>query len=122
VVATLLAAAMTACGGSGGTKEEPELNVQGVNVAASDVERLVRAEESVQTFCGRIRDQAGSDMPIRQAVRIFVDAHRRNPEGIYAPANADRQRSMEAVVEQNAARLERCGATPEAQRLRDALE
>jgi hypothetical protein len=127
----LLAALAVGCGGSptgddqggGGNLENPSgSGVQSDTIAATDVDQVLEAEESINTRCGLIRDQEGSDMPVPEAVRILRSVLLENPEGVVSAGVSTRSRNMVTIVEEAAARLESCGGTGEARPLRQALE
>ena len=129
-VATALAGA-TACGDGDDDQpaqtpadaEQPDQNVQSAEtLPASDLERVIQAEDSVNTACRLTDDEAGSDMPLPEAIRILQTAFRTYPEGTYARPNDTQPRNMEKVVEQNAATLRKCGKTAEASKLASVLE
>jgi hypothetical protein len=135
LILTLLAGAALAAGcGSGGGGDTGEPNgpsvgaerssgsVQSETIAVADADRVLEAEDSINTRCGLVKDQEGSDMPIAEAIKIMGDVYRQNPEGLFNAGVTTTSRNMETVVEDNIRRLRECGAEAEADRLAGVLE
>jgi hypothetical protein len=128
VILTIAALAAAGCGDDdpGASSADPERPGQAINspkgVAATDTDRVLEAEDSINTNCNLAENQEGSDMPLEEAVTIIQDVYRQNPEGIFAAGVSTRPRSMETVLKDNARRLRQCGKTAEADELESALE
>jgi len=126
----LLAALAAGCGGSptgedrtsGANVEGGGSSVQSDTIAATDVDQVLEAEDSINTRCGLVRDQEGSDMPVSEAVRILSAVMRENPQGVVSAGVSTRSRNMVTIVEEAAGRLEGCGAGGDARPLRRALD
>jgi hypothetical protein len=125
-LAPALLAAAALAGGCGGPPaagpEGSEMAVQGVNIAASDVAIALEAESSILTFCGYVRDERGSQIPLDAAVTTLIGVFQRSPSGTFAPQTAREQRSMRRVLQEDRARLSACGAPRQAARIQRALD
>jgi len=134
VILSLLAVAALAagCGSGGGDSGEPSGpsvgaerssgSVQNETIAVADADRVLEAEDSINTRCGLVEDQEGSDMPVSEAIEIMAEVYRQNPEGLFNAGVTTTSRNMETVVEDNVRRLRGCGATAEADRLAGVLD
>jgi len=133
VILNLLAVAALAagCGSGGGDSGEPNGpsvgaerssgSVQNETIAVADADRVLEAEDSINTRCGLVENQEGSDMPVSEAIQIMAEVYRDNPEGLFNAGVTNTSRNMETVVEDNVRRLRECGATAEADRLAGVL-
>lgn len=134
LILNLLAVAALAagCGSGGGDTGEPNGpsvgaerssgSVQNETIAVADADRVLEAEDSINTRCGLAKDQEGSDMPVAEAIQIMAEVYRQNPEGLFNAGVTNTSRNMETVVEDAVARLRGCGATAEADRLAGVLK
>ena len=132
LISLAVAALAAGCGSGGGDSGEPNGpsvgaerssgSVQNETIAVADADLVLEAEDSINTRCGLVKDQEGSDMPVSEAIKIMADIYRQNPEGLFNAGVTTTSRNMEKVVEDNVARLRECGATAEADRLAGVLE
>jgi hypothetical protein len=127
----LLAAGATACGSSNderqsGVKAQAESRGQAEQSAeglpAADLERVVEAEDRVNALCHLAGDEAGADLPITEAIRIFRDVYRMYPDATYARPEDAQPRNMKRVVVDNVRRLRHCGKAAEATELERVLK
>jgi hypothetical protein len=127
-----LAALAAGCGSGGGDSGEPNGpsvgaerssgSIQNETIAVADADRVLEAEDSINTRCGLVENQEGSDMPVAEAIKIMAEVYRDNPEGLFNAGVTTTSRNMQTVVEENVARLRGCGATAEADRLAGVLK
>ena len=125
LVPLILAALLAGCGArdfespSGGQAESSS-----ENIAATDVDRVLEAQESAETSCGLIENQEGSDMPLPEAIEILTTVLRSNPEGVVVAGVNNVQRNMTRIVSDVARTLETCPRPNRAAaaQLRDAVE
>ena len=82
---------------------------------------MLEAEDAINTRCGLVENQEGSDMPVGEAVKLIADIYRQNPEGLFNAGSSTTSRNMETVVEDNVRKLRTCGASAEADRLAGVL-
>jgi hypothetical protein len=127
-----VAALAAGCGSGGGDSGEPNGpsvgaerssgSIQNETIAVADADRVLEAEDSINTRCGLVENQEGSDMPVAEAIKIMAEVYRDNPEGLFNAGVTTTSRNMQTVVEENVARLRGCGATAEADRLAGVLK
>lgn len=108
---------------SNGSAETPQqVNPGASRLAADDVAQVVEARDSVDTACGLAENQAGSEIPLDQAIATLERIYRNNPEGsITQGFQLTEPISTETLVEQIAKELEGCGKTAEATKLESVL-
>ena len=131
VLVLMTALLVAGCGSGGGDSGEPNGpavgaerssgSVQNETIAVADADLVLEAEDSVNTRCGLVDDQEGSDMPVSEAIKLIADVYRQNPEGLFNAGSSSTSRNMETVVEDNVRKLRECGATAEADRLAGVL-
>ena len=103
--------------------ESPKMTEQSAeSVAADDVAQVLMAEDAINTACGLVENQQGSDIPLRDAIRTLQSVYRANPDGTFAAGVSTSQRTMETIVEDGAQRLRGCGKQAEADQLASVLE
>ena len=132
ILALAAALVIAGCGSAGGDSGEPNGpavgaerssgSFQNETIAVADADRVLEAEDSINTRCRLAEDQEGSDMPVEEAIRIMAEVYRANPEGLFNAGVTNTSRNMETVVEDNVAKLRTCGASAEADRLARVLE
>ncbi len=132
LIFVLVAALVVAgCGSGGGDSGEPggpsvgaersSGSIQNETIAVADADRVLEAEDSINTRCRLAMDQEGSDMPVAEAIKIMTEVYRDNPEGLFNAGVTNTSRNMETVVEDNVEKLRKCGASAEAERLAGVL-
>ena len=130
---TLLALAAAGCGGGGGDTGDPNGPAVGSerssqsqqsaeSVSATDTDRVLEAEDAINTRCRLVANQEGSDMPVAEAIRTMADVYRQNPEGVFAAGVSTKPRNMEIIIRENAAKLRDCGDPADADRLLRVIE
>ncbi len=127
-----VAALAAGCGSGGGDTGEPNGpsvgaerssgSIQNETIAVADADRVLEAEDSINTRCKLVENQEGSDMPVSEAIQIMAEVYRDNPKGLFNAGVTNTSRNMETVVEDNVEKLRKCGATAEADRLAGILE
>jgi hypothetical protein len=132
ICALVVALVIAGCGSGGGDSGEPNGpsvgaerssgSTQNETIAVADADRVLEAEDSINTRCRLTENQEGSDMPIGEAIQIMAEVYRQNPEGLFNAGVTTTSRNMETVVEDNVRKLRDCGATAEADRLAGVLE
>ena len=121
------------CGSGGGDTGEPNGPQVGAErssmseqsaetVSAADVDRVLEAEDSINTRCRLATNQEGSDIPVSEAIQILADVYRISPDGVFAAGVSTQPRNMEVIIRDNAAKLRDCGAGAEAERLERVVE
>ena len=131
---TLLALLLAACGG-GGSGDTGNPNGPGVGserssmstesaetVSAADTDRVLEAEDAINTRCRLVENQEGSDIPVSEAIQIMAEVYRENPEGVFAAGVSTKPRTMGTIIQENVAKLRDCGAPAEAKRLEQVLQ
>ncbi len=133
LITVLIAALVIAgCGSGGGDSGEPagpsvgaersSGSIQNETIAVADADRVLEAEDAFNTRCKLDANQEGSDMPLPEAIEIMQEVYEDNPEGLFNAGVTTTSRNMETVLEDNVAKLRKCGATAEADRLAGVLE
>ena len=107
--------------GPGNGAERSGGSVQSETIAVTDADLVLEAEDAINTRCGLVENQEGSDMPVAEAIQLIADVYRENPEGLFNAGSSTTSRNMQTVVEDNVRKLRDCGAGAEADRLAGVL-
>ena len=110
------------CGGGGAGPESADQSQQGYGIAAADVDRVLEAQDAINTACGLTRDEEGSDIPLPEAIKTLQGIYRGDPEGVFQAGVSTRPRNMRKVLQDNAATLRSCGKTAEATELASVVK
>jgi hypothetical protein len=134
LILTLLACAALAagCGSGGGDTGEPNGpsvgaerssgSVQSETIAVADADRVLEAEDSINTRCGLVKDQEGSDMPLPRRSRSWATSTARTPRASSTRASPPRRATWRRSSRTTSAGCASAAPTAEADRLAGVLK